>query len=133
MSVFPKATCRHWWANSCEYGHIFTLVDLWIERLFSFQVDNTGDTKDFKPRPGDTDSFPVTVDSPSDSNGSPLVITQTLYARKFKLPSNSDVQILVGILLGFACLIAASIFCCGSCSIIGSTIGCPPVVNPPWV
>jgi len=131
MSVFPKATCRHWWANSCQYSRIFVLVDLWIERLFSFHVHSACDTKDPKPRPGDTDSFTVTqaVDSPSftaASNGSPLVITKTLYARKFKLPGNSDVQILVGVLLGFACLIAASICCCGTCSIIGSTIGCPP-------
>jgi len=137
MSVFPKATCRHWWANSCEYSRIFVLVDLWIERLFSFHVHSACDTKDPKPRPGDADSFTVTqaVDSPSftaASNGSPLVITKTLYARKFKLPGNHDLRVFVGMLLAFACLIAALIVGCGSWFILMITVGlpcCPPSQN----
>jgi len=137
VSVFPKATCRHWWADSCKYGRIFVLVNLWIEELFSFQVDSAGDTKFPKPRPGDIDGFTVTVDSSSsgfttDSNGSPLVITQTLYARKFKLPGNHDLRVFVGMLLAFACLIAALIVGCGSWFILMITVGlpcCPPSQN----
>ena len=126
VSVFPKATCRHWWADSCKYGRIFVLVKLWIEELFSFQVDSAGDTKFPKPQPGDMDGFTVPVDSSSfttDSNGSPLVITQTLYARKFKLPGNHDLRVFVGMLLAFACLIAALIVGFGSWFILLITRG----------